>query len=280
VRTLVRRDDPSHPLAGRVGVRPLQFADEPALVDSLRGAQCLYNTYWIRFERDGSTFERAIANTLTLFRAAAAAGVERIVHLSVTNASEGSPLPYFRGKARLEQELAASGRSYAVVRPTLVYGPEDILVNNIAWILRRLPVFVVAGRGDYRVQPVSVVDTAAIAVTAGGADENVTVDAAGPETYRFDELVRLIARCVGSRARIVHAPPALVLALGRAIGLVRRDVVLTADELAGLRASLLVSSHPPSGRDSFRDWVAAHGATLGRSYVSELDRNFRPYAPL
>ena len=71
-----------------------------------------------------------------------------------------------------------------------------------------------------------------------------------------------------------------MLALARATGAVRRDVLLTAEELAGLRASLLVSDLPPLGRASFSSWVAANGESLGRGYVSELARNFRPYDPL
>ena len=203
-----------------------------------------------------------------------------MVHVSVTNPSPGSPLPYFRGKAETEAEVADAGLSYAIVRPTLVFGPRDILVNNIAWGIRRSPVFPIAGDGSYRVQPVSVEDTAAICVDASARDDDVVLDAAGPETISYDELVRLVAAAVGSRARIVHWPARLVLALARATGTIRRDVLLTAEELAGLRASLLVSELPPLGRASFRSWVAANGEVLGRSYVSELARNFRPYDPI
>jgi NADH dehydrogenase len=275
VRTLTRRDDPSSPLHGKVETAPLQFADRSRLGESLRGARCLYNTYWVRFERGATTFDRAVRNSAVLFEAAAEAGVERIVHVSVTNPSLDSPLPYFRGKALVERELAACGVPYAVVRPTLVFGPRDILVNNIAWLLRRFPVFAVPGDGSGRVQPVSAKDVAEIAVTASG-----TVDAAGPETYTFDELVRLVAAAVGRPRVLVHMPPRLALTLGKAVGLVQRDVLLTADEAAGLQASLLVSAEPPRGRDSFREWLERNGETLGRRYVSELARNFRPYAPL
>jgi uncharacterized protein YbjT (DUF2867 family) len=280
VRTLTRRDAPGDPLADRIETAPLQFADAAALADSLRGARVLYNTYWIRFERGASTFARAVENTRTLFRAAARAGVERVVHVSVTNASEDSPFPYFRGKAALERELAASGLSHAIVRPTLVFGPEDILVNNIAWILRRAPLFLVPGDGRYRVQPVSVGDTAAICVAAADTVRGQTLDAAGPDTFTFEELVRLIAGAVGVPPRIVHASPGVALALSSLVGRARRDVLLTREELGGLMASLLVSDEPPRGRERFGDWVREEGDRLGRRYVSELARNFRPYAPL
>jgi uncharacterized protein YbjT (DUF2867 family) len=280
VRTLSRRAEPEDPLAQYVEVAPLQFADESALAESLRGARRLYVTYWIRFQRGPETFERAVENTRALFRAALAAGVERVVHVSVTNPDEASPLPYFRGKARLERDLAATGLSFAIVRPTLVFGAHDLLVNNMAWIVRRSPLFPIAGDGRYRVQPVSVEDVAEICVTAAERGEDVTLDAAGPETFEYVELVRAIAGAVGSRARIVHVSSRLALALAGTLGRLRRDVVLTAEELAGLMDSLLVSAAPPLGRASFREWLAAAGPALGRSYVSELDRNFRPYAPL
>jgi uncharacterized protein YbjT (DUF2867 family) len=275
VRTLTRRDDSGSPLHGKVEIAPLQFADRAALVESLRGARCLYNTYWVRFERGETTFDRAVRNSALLFEAAAEAGVERIVHVSVTNPSEDSPLPYFRGKARVERALAESGVPHAIVRPTLVFGPRDLLVNNIAWILRRFPVFVVPGDGSGRVQPVSAEDVARIAVTATG-----TVDAAGPEAYSFGELVRLVAAAVGRPRALVHMPARLALAVGAVVGAVQRDVILTREELVGLQASLLVSDEPPRGRDSFREWLERNGATLGRAYVSELARNFRPYEPL
>jgi uncharacterized protein YbjT (DUF2867 family) len=280
VRTLTRRDEPNDPLSARIETAPLQFRDPVALAANLRGALVLYNTYWIRFERAESTFARAVENTRVLFRAAAEAGVERVVHVSVTNAAANSPFPYFRDKAAVERELASSGLAYAIVRPTLVFGPEDILVNNIAWILRRFPFFLVPGDGAYRVQPVSVADTAAICVAAAATARGQTLDAAGPDTYTFDQLVRLVAEAVGSRARIVHSAPKVALGLSSLVGRVRRDVVLTRDELGGLMASLLVSGEPPRGRERFREWLREEGDRLGRRYVSELARNFRPYAPL
>jgi NADH dehydrogenase len=248
----------------------LQFDDAAALAESMRGAHTLYNTYWIRFPRGTTTFAHAVENTRVLFRAAAQAGVERIVHVSVTNPSLDSPYPYFRGKAQLEHDLAGLGIPYAVVRPTLVFGPEDILVNNIAWILRRLPLFLVPGRGDYRVQPVAVEDVAEIALAADGV-----VDAAGPDTFTFEQLVRMVGAAIGRRAPIVRAPAVLALGLTTIAGWFLRDVVLTRDELYGLMDSLLTSAEPPRGARRFGDWLHENGQTLGRTYVSELERNWR-----
>jgi NADH dehydrogenase len=273
VRTLTRQPDPSHPLAGRVDRRPLAFDD--SLRESLERVDTLYNTYWVRFERGETTFAGAIANTRTLFGAAKRAGVRRVVHVSVSNPSPDSPLPYFRGKAETEEALRESGLSFGIVRPTLVFGPHDILLGNIAWALRRLPLFLVAGDGGYEVQPVSVRDTARICVEAAEVDEDVVVDAAGPERLSYDVLVRLIARATGARAAVVHAPQAVALAVARLAGILLRDVVVTRDELDGLRAGLLVSDQPPRGSDRIAPWLEEHGAELGRAYTSELARNFR-----
>jgi NADH dehydrogenase len=263
------------PSGTAVDVRPLDFDDPVTLVDSLRGATTLYNTYWVRFPYRGASYERAVENTRALFRAAAEAGVGRVVHVSITSAREGSPFPYFHWKGVLERELAESGLPYAIVRPTLVFGREDILVNNIAWLLRRLPLFVVPGSGDYRLQPVYVDDLAGLCAAAGARGDDVALDAVGPETFTFDELVRVVADAVGSRGRIVHAPPRLALALSGLVGRIVRDVLLTRDEVEGLMASLLVSDAPPTAGTSFREWVRAHAGELGASYASELARHYR-----
>jgi uncharacterized protein YbjT (DUF2867 family) len=272
VRTLTRRPEPSHPLAARVEVAPLAFDD--SLDASLRGADTLYNTYWVRFERGWTTFAGAVENTARLVAAARRAGVRRIVHVSVANPDAKSPFPYFRGKAETEEVVRESGLSYAIVRPTLVFGPDDILVNNIAWGLRHVPVFLLAGDARYEVQPVSVRDTAAICVDVGAAQDDLVVDAAGPVRWSFEAFVRLIARAVGSRAWIAHAPPGVALAVSRLAGLVLRDVILTRDELDALTAGLLVSAEPPRGRDRFDEWLAENATRVGRRYTSEVRRNF------
>jgi NADH dehydrogenase len=275
VRTLTGDPGRPDPFGGRVPAHAFSF-DRPArLTESLRGATTLYNTYWIRFAHRGVDYERAVANTRTLFAAAAEAGVERVVHVSITNPSADSALPYFRWKAVLEDDLRESGLSYAIVRPTVVFGREDILINNIAWLLRRLPVFVVPGSGRYRLQPVYVEDLATLCAEQGARRDDALLDAVGPETYTFDALVRVVRHAVGSRARIVHAPPRVALALGEAVGRVMRDVILTRDELAGLSASLLVSEAQPTGTTSFAGWVTAHSDELGRQYSSELARHYR-----
>jgi len=278
VRTLSRVPDPEHALAPEVEFAPLDFSRPEELTDALRDAQTLYNTYWIRFPRGGQTFDDAVANTRTLLEAAARAGVQRVVHVGVSNPSADSALPYYRGKAAAEDVVRSCGISHAILRPTLVFGHGDILVNNIAWMLRRLPFFVVPGDGHYRVQPVAAEDVAELAVELGAITGDSVRDAAGPDVLEFDEFVSLIRSAVGGRARTAHLPVGAAVPLARAAGLILRDVPLTRDEVRGLELGLLVSSEPPAGRRRFSDFLSENSDVLGRTYVSELARNFRPYA--
>jgi uncharacterized protein YbjT (DUF2867 family) len=273
VRTLVRRESPEHPLFGRIEVAPLAFDER--LSESLRGADTLYNTYWVRMERGETTFDRAFENTVALFDAAKRAGVRRIVHISVANSDAASRFPYFRGKARTEEALRETGISHAIVRPTMLFGPDAVLPNNIAWGLRHAPVFLVAGDGRYEVQPVSVHDVAAICADAGGREDDLAMDAAGPDRWAFEDFVGLIKRAIGARALIVHSPPAVAYAASRMAGLFLRDVVSTRDELDVLVAGLLASREPPTGTARFEDWLRDTSTTLGRHYVSDLARHFR-----
>jgi nucleoside-diphosphate-sugar epimerase len=274
VRTLTGHPERDPHLAGRLDVRPYAFDDPVALAASLSGATTLYNTYWVRFSHGPVRFEDAVANSQALFTAARRAGVQRIVHVSITNPSIGSSLPYFRGKALVEQALAASGVAFGIVRPTVVFGPGDVLINNIAWLLRHLPIFAVAGDASYRVRPVHVDDVARLCVDAAATDHDVIVDAVGPESFTFTELVHAIGEAVGTHRPLVHLPLALVSALASGLGAVLRDELLTRDELVGLMQGLVDTDGPTTGHIDLRDWLREVAPELGRSYASELDRHF------
>lgn len=276
VRTLTGHPERPNPFGDRVEVARFDFEDRARLAEHLAGASTLYNTYWVRFPRADVTFDRAVRNTETLIAAAKDAGVRRLVHVSITNPSEDSPFAYFRGKASIERMIQGSGLSHAIVRPAVIFGKEDILLNNIAFVLRRFPVFGIPGSGTYRVRPVSVEDLADMCVELGEKGENIVVDAVGPETFTFEELVRLIAATVGSRARIVHVPPAVALSAAKLIGSVVRDVVVTKDELEGLMANLVVTDGPATGERSLSDWLADNARSVGRTYASEVSRHYAP----
>jgi len=275
VVTLSRRSGAGDPLAERIVVRPFDTADADGLVASLAGVETLFNTYWLRFPRGTSTFEGAVARSATLLAAARAAGVKRVIHVSVVNASANSDTPYVRAKAALEAVVRSSGLEWVIIRPTLTYGPKDILINNLAWALRRLPVYGIPGLGRYTVQPVHVDDVARICVEAGAGPSGLILDAAGPETMSYRELVDRVRAAIGSRSLVVPLPGVVVLAAARVLGLLVRDVVLTRDEIRELTSSLLASNDPPRGEIRISEWLPANAAQLGRQWSSELDRNYR-----
>ncbi len=272
VLTLTDSPERRNPFGGAVRAEPFHFDQPERLVQSLRGAAVLYNTYWVRFNHRGFRFADAVRNTRTLFDAARQAGVRRIVHVSITNPRADSPLEYFRGKAQLEQALKDSGVSYAIVRPAVLFGKEDILINNIAWVLRRFPVFGVFGRGDYRLQPIYVDDLAALAVEQGSLRENILVNAIGPETFSYRGLVEEIGRIIGRPRRVIPVPPWLGGVVGSVLGRLLGDVLITQDEIRGLMANLLYVDASPAGSTRLTDWARSHAADLGRHYASELAR--------
>jgi nucleoside-diphosphate-sugar epimerase len=273
VITLTGSPNRPNPFGDRVQAVPFNFDKPEQLAKSLEGVEVLYNTYWVRFNHRSFTHADAVQNTKTLFHAAASAGVQRVVHVSITNPSKGSPLEYFSGKAELEEALQETGVSHAILRPTVLFGKEDILVNNIAWALRRLPVFGLFGDGSYKLQPIYVDDLAELAVRQGQLRDNVTIDAIGPETFTYRELVETIARILGLRhRRILSTPPRIGYAAGIVLGKLMGDVLITWEEILGLMDNLLYVDSPPAGSTKLTDWVAQHAESLGRHYASELAR--------
>ena len=272
VRTLTNRRDHPDFFQGKVEAKPLDFGNYAQLVDSLRGAAVLYNTYWVRFNHPQFSHAQAIENTRRLFAAAVDVDVRRVVHVSITNPSEDSPLEYFRGKGQLERALMGSGLSYAILRPAVLFGKEDILINNMAWMLRRFPVVGVFGGGNYRLQPIYVDDLARLAVEQGACSDNTIINAIGPETFTYRELLRMIGTIIAKRRPILAIPPWLGYLCGLIIGRAMGDVVITRDEIAGLMADLLYVDDKPAGTTKLTDWMREHADTLGAVYASELAR--------
>jgi nucleoside-diphosphate-sugar epimerase len=251
---------------------PYNFNHIDQLSDVLYGASVLYNTYWVRFDHSNFSQANAIQNSLRLFSAAKRAGVRRVVHISITNPSETASLPYFSGKARLERSLIESGLSYAILRPAVLFGKEDILINNIAWTLRRLPIFGIFGDGSYCLQPIYVDDLAELAVKQGQEQVNRIVDAIGPETFSYRELVHTIGKIIGKNRPVISVSPELGYWSGWFIDKLMGDVLITRDEIAGLMQNLLYTSAPPTGKTSLTEWAKQHASTLGTHYASELRR--------
>lgn len=275
VRNLTGHPERENPFGEAVEVLPYNFDHPDALRASLRGTSTLINTYWVRFPHGDATFEAAVRNTRTLIEAARNAGVRRIVHLSIANPSEESPLAYYRGKADVERTVIESGLAYTIVRPTVIFGMEDILINNIAWFARRFPVFAIPGDGLYRIRPIYVEDMALLLVDAANAQSNEVINAVGPETFTFEELFRLIALCVGRSVRLVHMPARVAYMATLVTGWFVGDVVLTWEEYRGLMGNLLAPVGPSAGETRLSAWLAEHGEAVGKQYASEVARHYR-----
>jgi nucleoside-diphosphate-sugar epimerase len=273
VRTLTGHPPPAGG-GSPIDVRPLDFDDLLGLVESLRGATTLYNTYWVRFARNRIDHDVAVSNSRTLFQAAKRAGISRIVHVSITNPSIESPLPYFRGKALVERALAESGLSYAVLRPAILFGGDGVLLNNIAWLLRRLPIFAVGGQGEYRIRGVHIDDLARLALAKGAEQHDSITDAVGPDRPTFLELVLRIREAVGSRSPVVRVPGPVIPPLSHLLGLAVRDVLLTRDEYTAMANGLADTDGPATGDTSVMAWLTEHGSSLGMRYANEIGRHF------
>lgn len=238
------------PFLGAVRAFPYNFDRPKELQRSLEGLSTLINTYWVRFPHGKETFDTAVRNSRTLIAAARDAGVRRIVHVSIANPSLESRLGYYRGKALVEEAVRESGMSYSILRPTVIFGAEDMLINNIAWFLRRFPVFGIPVDGKYGIRPIYVEDMAQLLVSAAERERNEIVDAVGPETFAFEEMVRMIAAKLGRRIRIVRMPAGLAYLSTLVTGWVVGDVVLDLGGVPGADGQLAGSGWAECGSDS------------------------------
>ena len=274
VKTITTHPNKPNPFGERVMASSYHFDDPDLLVRQLEGCEVLFNTYWVRFDYREWSFAGALENTKLLFRCAKRAGINKIVHISVTNPDESDSLPYYRGKALQERALKGEGVDYAIVRPTLVFGNEDILVNNITWTIRRFPIVPIFGTGEYEIQPVFVEDLATIAVDSSENEKSETIDAIGPETIAYKDLLRMLAQELDRNVKFVHVSPSLAVFLGNIIGMFVKDVIITKDELRGLMANKLTSNQDPNGKTLFSEWFGKNRRTIGLEYTSELNRHF------
>ncbi|HWQ91963.1 MAG TPA: NAD-dependent epimerase/dehydratase family protein [Clostridia bacterium] len=272
VITLTNSTARHHGFERQLTAFPFHFDHPSRLQSSLAGVDVLINTYWVRFDHRRFTHDQAVTNTRVLFQAAKRAGVRRIVHVSITHPDMHSDLPYFKGKAELETALQNLGTSYCILRPTVLFGKEDVLINNIAWALRHLPVYGVFGDGQYQLQPIYVDDLAAAAVRQAGEEKNEIVNATGPETFTYRELVETIKRTLKLKRLVVAVPPGFGYLGCRLLGVLMRDVVITREEIRGLMEGRLKVDAPPLGQTKLSTWIAEHRDTLGRQYTSEMAR--------
>ena len=269
-----------NPFGEQVPLHPFNFDRPDLLAETLAGTDTLFNTYWIRVNYGGRTHEQCVEHTRVMFEAAQAAGVRRIVHISITNPDPASDLPYFRGKGQLEdalRQLSLSHEvSHAILRPTVLYSIEDILLNNIAWTVRKFPIVLLPGTGNYGIQPVFVEDLAQLAVESADSDDNIEIDTVGPEVFTYAQLVRLVRDRTGAHCWVAPSPKPLTYLAGRVLGALLKDIVLTKDEIKGLSRGLLVSHSetPAPAPTRLTDWLNQNGDQLGHRYANEVSRHY------
>jgi NADH dehydrogenase len=272
VRTLTNSVNRQNPFGNKVEVVPFNFDKPNQLVESLKGVRVLYNTYWVRFNTKGFMHSEAVDNSIILFEAAKKAGVERIVHTSITNPSIDSEYEYFRGKAILENELLKSGVPHSILRPAVLFGKEDILINNIIWTIRALPVVAIFGDGKYKFQPIFVEDYAKLAIEEGKMTGNRTINAIGPETFSYNEIVKLICKILGKKRILMRVSKGFGVFASKIVGKLVGDVVLTNNELGSLMQGLLCTDSQPAGTTKLSEWIEKNKETAGKTYTSELAR--------
>lgn len=246
------------------------------LTAALAGCEVLVNTYWIRFERGNKTYADAIRKTKCLIEAAKNAKVRKIVHISIANPEKGAAnkLPYYQGKMQVEELIKSSTVSSSILRPTVIFGKEGILINNITWFLRNLPVFGIPGKGDYKLQPVYVEDLADLIFEQAQNSEDCTVDAVGPEQFQFADLLETLKKATGSKCLLIKMPEILALTAVKAIGAMKDDVIMTQDELAGLKLGLLAVEGPAACPTKLSDWIKENSNWLGTKYFSEVKKHY------
>ncbi len=275
VRALTNHPDPQQGEGTQIQTWPLEFTDGN-LRSCLRGVDTLYNTYWARFPATGTPFTEAVANSRALFSVAAQVGVRRIVHVSITHPDLESPYPYFRGKAMVEQDLVASGVPYAIARPAFLFGARPVLINNMAWACRHLPLVPVGDGGRYIVRGIHVNDLAALCADLADGPAGTVLDAVGPDRITFRELLEQVRDVVSPRTAIVSVPGRMLTAAADMLALVLRDQILTRDEYQAMAAGLADSQGTTTGSTRFTDWIHQAGPGLGHQYINDTRDRGRP----
>lgn len=194
--------------AGRIVPLYAPLDNEAAVRRAVAGAECVVNLVGILAERRRGDFERVHhLGAAAIARQAAAAGVERLVHVSAIGADPTSPSRYARSKAQGEAAMRAAFPAVTILRPSIVFGPEDQFFNRFAAMAARLPALPVI-EGDTRFQPVYAGDVAAAVMAAldRPAAAGQTYELGGPDITSFRDLLDYINRETGHHRRLVTLP--------------------------------------------------------------------------
>lgn len=201
----------------RLDLVKADIEDEASAAAALSGADGAVNAVSLYVESGDRTFQRIHVEAAgQLARLAGQAGVGRLVHISGIGADPASGSAYVSARGRGEAAVRSAFPATIIVRPAVMFAPDDAFLTTLAGLTRRLPVYPLFGRGDTRLQPVFAGDVAeGVARIMARADEpGGTYEFGGPDVYRFEELVRHVAQAVGARTRPVPMPFAAWKALG------------------------------------------------------------------
>ena len=275
ITTLVSNISRSNPFGNKIHIELFDFEHPNKLAQKFKGVDIFFNTYYVRFNYKKISFDKAVKNTRLLINAAKKAGVKKVVHISVVNPSKNSKFSYFRGKALIEDIIKKSGICYTILRPALLFGEGDILINNIAWMLRHYNVFFIPGNGNYKIQPIFVEDLADMAIKESKSKCNKVIDAIGPETFTYKQMVMMISKEIHSNSKIFNINSYMALLASNMVGHLVNDIILTKSELWAMKANLLFVNNKPTAKTKFSQWLKKNANKLGINYNSELKRNFQ-----
>lgn len=267
----------------KILIHPYDFEHPKNMELAFNGVKVLFNTYWIRMESSNITFTQVVQNTKKLIEVACNAGVTQIIHISVSNPSLQSRSKYYRSKAEVEEIIKSSGLQYTILRPAFLFGNEDILINNIAWMLRKLPAYPIFGNGTYKVRPIHVEDLADLAVEQINQNGNKIINAGGQVTYQYRDFITAIENAICINRPLIPVPIGIGYYGSVLLGLMLKDVITTREELDALVSGNLNVDGPAIGNINLNEWLKENSSTLGKHYRSERKRRqilTKPYQEL
>jgi NADH dehydrogenase len=225
---------------GQIDFVKCDVADAESVAHAVMGADAVINLTGILFQK-GQTFEDVQAEGAAhIAQAAAAAGVAALVHVSAIGADANADAEYAVTKAEGEKSVREAFPDAVILRPSIIFGPEDGFFNKFAAMARFSPILPLVGGGHTRFQPVFVGDVAQAIVTALSRQDGRTYELGGPATYSFKELLQIILRETGRKRALVPLPFAIA-SLKAAFLQMLPNPLLTMDQVKLLKHDNVVS---------------------------------------
>lgn len=225
---------------GQIDFVKCDVSDKDAVAEALKGAQAVVNLTGILFEK-GQTFEDVQTDGAAhIAEAAAKAGVTALVHVSAIGADAESDSSYAVTKAAGEQAVRTSFPKAVILRPSIIFGPEDGFFNKFAEMARFFPALPLIGGGKTRFQPVFVGDVAQAILTALSRQDGRTYELGGPSIYSFRELLQLILREIDRKRALVPLPFGIAFLQAALLQLLPKPL-LTVDQVRLLKKDNIVA---------------------------------------